>query len=98
MAIGLEDTVAYYNTPESVDGAWYVFIADESDTMIAHAAVPANVGLHANEILGPGGYPAGTQVAAAATEEGAWTDFINPSTGAFQSSAARRTDLWLRLV
>ena len=86
-AIGLEDTVAYYNTPESVDGAWYVFIADESDTMIAHAAVPANVGLHANEILGPGGYPAGTQVAAAATEEGAWTDYtyINPSTGAFQS-------------
>lgn len=86
-AIGLEDTVAYYNTPESIDGAWYVFIADENDIMIAHAAVPANVGLPPEQILGPGGYPAGAQVAAAATIEGAWTDYtyINPSTGAFQS-------------
>ncbi len=86
-AIGLEDAVAYYNTPESIDGAWYVFIADENDIMIAHAAVPANVGLPPEEILGPGGYPAGAQVAGAATTEGAWTDYtyVNPSSGAFQS-------------
>ena len=86
-AIGLDDTVAYYNTPESIDGQWYVFIADENDVMLAHAAVPANVGLHADQILGPGGYPAGTQVAAAASDEGAWTDYtyVNPSTGGFES-------------
>ena len=56
-AIGLEDTVAFYNTPESIDGAWYVFIGDENDVMLAHAAVPRNVGLRFDEILGPGGYP-----------------------------------------
>ncbi len=86
-AVGLADTVAYYNTPDSIDGQWYVFVFDENDTMLAHAAVPANVGLHADQILGPGGYPAGAQVVAAAADEGAWTDYayVNPSTGAFES-------------
>ncbi len=86
-AIGLEQTVAYYNTPESIDGQWYIFIGDKNDVLIASAAMPADVGLHADQILGPGGYPAGAQVAAAATAEGAWTDYtyINPATGAFQS-------------
>lgn len=86
-AHGLQAAIDFYNSPESIDGQWYVFIADENDVMLAHAAVPANVGLHADQILGPGGYPAGTQVAAAATEAGAWTDYtyINPATGAFQS-------------
>ena len=36
-AVGLEDTVAYYNTTESVDGQWYVFMIDEDGTAIAHA-------------------------------------------------------------
>jgi signal transduction histidine kinase len=86
-AIGLEDTIAFYNTLESIDGQWYVFIADENDVMIAHAAVPENVGKPPEQIVGPGGYPAGAQVAAAATAEGAWTDYtyVNPATGAFQS-------------
>ena len=86
-AIGLEDTVAFYNTPESIDGAWYVFIGDENVVVLAHAAVPKNVGQRFDEILGPGGYPAGAQVAAAAVEGGSWTEYmyINPAAGAFQS-------------
>ena len=39
-AVGLEDTVAYYNTKASVDGQWYIFIFDENDTMLVHAANP----------------------------------------------------------
>ena len=35
-AIGREDTVAYYNKKESVDGQWYVFIVDEDGYTIAH--------------------------------------------------------------
>ena len=31
-ALDLEDTVAYYNTEESVDGQWYVFMIDEDGT------------------------------------------------------------------
>ena len=86
-ALGLAATIAYYNTPESIDGDWYVFIGDENDVMLAHAAIPENVGLHFDDVLGRGGYPAGAQAAAAATEEGAWTDFtfISPAAEAFQS-------------
>ena len=72
---GREATVAYYNSPESVDGQWYVFIGDENDIMIAHATVPENVGLHFNDVISPDGYPAGAQVAAAAVDGGAWTTY-----------------------
>jgi len=82
--LGRDGTVAYYNSAESMDGQWYVFIGDENDVMIAHAAVPANVGLHYNEVISPtDGYPAGAQVAAAAVEGGAWTTYtyLNAATG-----------------
>ena len=85
-AAGLDSTVAYYNTPEGVDGQWYVFIVDESRTMVAHAD-PAQVGLPVNDILGPNGYPSGAAVAATADEDGAWFDytFLNLDTGTVQT-------------
>ena len=85
-ADGLASTVAYYNTPESVDGQWYVFIADESGTMVAHAD-PDRVGLPTDDILGPNGYPSGAAVAATADEDGAWFDytFLNLATGTVQT-------------
>ena len=80
---GRDATIDYYNSPESVDGQYYVFIGDENDMMIAHAPVPANVGKHFNDVISPDGYPAGAQVAAAAVEGGAWTTYtyLNASTG-----------------
>ena len=59
VALGLEETVAYYNTKESVDGQWYVFIIDENQTIIAHAPDPDLVGKHVSQALGPNSYPAG---------------------------------------
>ena len=81
--LGREGTIAYYNSPESIDGQWYVFIGDENDVMIAHATVPANVGKHFNDVISPDGYPAGAQVAASAVEDGAWTTYtyLNAATG-----------------
>ncbi len=35
-AEGPEATLDYYNSLESVDGQWYVFIIDSDDTVIAH--------------------------------------------------------------
>ena len=85
-AHGLKATIEFYNTPESIDGDWYVFIGDENDVMLAHAAIPENVGLHFDDVLGRGGYPAGAQAAAAATAEGGWTEytFFSPAAEAFQ--------------
>ena len=84
---GLDATVAYYNSEESVDGQYYVFIGDENDVMVAHATIPANVGKRYDEIVSADGYPAGAQVAAAATEDGAWTSYIypNPATGSVET-------------
>ena len=87
-ATGLEDTLAYYNSPESIDGQWYIFMGDtQSGTLIANAANPALVGRHRTEIVGPSGYPTGAAVAASADEDGAWFDytFTNPATGAVET-------------
>ena len=84
-AVGLEDTVAYYNTTESVDGQWYVFMIDEDGTVIAHAN-PALVGQLASDV-GPNNYPTGAAVAASADENGAWFDytFTNPATDSVET-------------
>ena len=85
-ALGLEETVAYYNTKESVDGQWYVFMIDEDETVIAHAN-PALVGQRASDITGPNNYPTGAAVAATADENGAWFDytFTNPATASVET-------------
>ena len=85
-AVGLEDTVAYYNTGESVDGQWYVFMMDEDGMVIAHAN-PALVGQLASDVLGPNNYPTGAAVAASADENGAWFDytFTNLATGSVET-------------
>ena len=83
---GLDSTVAYYNTGESVDGQWYVFMMDEYGTVIAHAN-PALVGQLASDVLGPNNYPTGAAVAASADENGAWFDytFTNLATGSVET-------------
>lgn len=79
---GREAMLAFYNSPESVDGQWYMFIFDEDDIIVAHEN-PELVGLTAAEVNGPDGYPAGRMVVAVAREAGAWVDyqFNNPATG-----------------
>ena len=80
---GLEATLEYYNSPESVDGEWYVFIFDEEDRLIAHAN-QALLGMDLKGELGVDstGYRFG-EVMAGATERGLWVDyvFLNPATG-----------------
>ncbi len=75
-AKGREATVAYYNTPESVDGEWYVFIFDESDQLIAHAN-PDLIGMDLKGDLGldTTGYRFG-DLMLTATEEGLWVDYV----------------------
>ena len=103
---GLDATVAYYNTKESVDGQWYVFIIDENQTIIAHAPDPDLVGKHVSQALGPNSYPTGSAVAASADQDGAWFDYTyaNPASGRLCGDQAlldgdpRRHYLRLRLV
>ena len=89
-AKGREATVAYYNSPQSVDGEWYVFIFDENDQLIAHAN-PELLGQDLKEDLGldSTGFRFGDEILKA-TEEGLWVDyvFLNPATGAEETKHA----------
>ena len=80
---GRETAIAYYNSPESVDGEWYVFIIDENDQPVAHAN-PAILGRNLKGDLGVDvtGYRFGDAMLAA-TEEGRWVDYVfeNLTTG-----------------
>ena len=84
---GLDATVAYYNTRESVDGQWYVFILDQNDMMLAHAPNPDLVGRPASYAVGPNNFPAGEAVVAVADEDGAWFSytFTNPNSGTVEA-------------
>jgi hypothetical protein len=85
-AEGREATLAFYNSPESVDGEWYLFIIGEEAEVLAHAAIPENVGLIVKKPLGvdANGYDFGA-VMLAATEEGSWVSYVyvNPARGGY---------------
>ena len=83
---GLQATLDYYNSPDSIDGQWYVFIAN-TDIILANAAVPSIVGTSSLDTRGADGYPIGQHLSAVATEEGAWGDYywVNPESGETQT-------------
>ena len=84
---GLDAAVAFYATEESIDGQWYIFILDENDIMLAHAANLELVGQPASAAVGPNNYPAGEAVVAVADQDGAWFSytFPNPASDAVET-------------
>ena len=80
---GRDATLEHYNSLESVDGQWYVFIIDADDTVIAHYD-NERLGRDANDPIYSdiNGYFYGPDLLSA-TEEGKWVGyaFQNPGTG-----------------
>jgi len=82
-AEGLDATVAHYNTPESVEGQWYVFIFDEADRLLTHPD-PSLLG---DDLKGPLGTDITGRVFGLemlqADEDGIWVSyiFVNPANG-----------------
>ena len=83
---GRDAAIAFYNTPESMDGEWYLFIIGEDAEVLAHTAIPDNVGLFVRAPLGidANGYDFGAAMLAA-TEQGIWVRYVyeNPARGGF---------------
>ena len=79
---GREAALDFYNSPESVEGQWYIFILDENDLVVAHLN-PDRLGARGDEVTAPDGYPFGRMVNAVASPHGAWVDYplINPVSG-----------------
>ena len=78
---GLDAIVAYYNTKESVDGQWYVFIIDPDGYTIAHHN-PQFRGRDPSLRVDATGYFYGDDLLSA-TEAGHWVDYVllNPESG-----------------
>lgn len=75
---GRETMIAYYNSPASIDGQWYVFIADENNIYLAHPVKPEFMGRDITQIPGIDGTLIGAEIAMA-TEEGRWTNYLWPN-------------------
>ena len=84
---GLDATLAHYNSAQSIDGQWYVFIIDENDLVIGHPD-PERRGLDVKGWVGTdaNGYEFGPEMLAA-TEEGKWVSYVyrNPESGGIGS-------------
>ena len=80
-ALGLERTVAYYNSRESVDGQWYVFIINQHGITIGHHNAMFR-GRDPSLRVDATGYFYGDDLLSA-TEAGRWVDYVllNPETG-----------------
>ena len=89
-AEGLDDVLAHYNSPSSVDGQWYVFIIDGDDTVIGHYD-PDRRGLDVKGWVGTdiNGYNFGPEMLAA-TEAGRWVPYVyvNPAQGTLGDQGA----------
>ncbi len=85
-ADGLDETVDYYNSMDSTTGQWYMFIADENGTLLAHGANQDLVGVPLSDVKGENGYPSGRIAADDADEDGEWSEYVffNPDTGRSQ--------------
>ena len=79
---GLDSTVAYYNSRDSMDGQFYLFMMDENDIYLVHPFIPDLIGTDIKDVVGKDidgndGYELGKAIAQA-TEEGIWVEYLWP--------------------
>ena len=97
QAQGLDAALAHYNSPQSIDGQWYVFIIDENDLVIAHPD-PGRLGLDLNGWVGTdaNGYEYGPAMLSA-TEDGKWVSYVyrNPESGGIGTGDFELKNVWV---
>ena len=76
---GLEATVAHYNSPESIDGSYWLMMVDPQGVIVVAGAEQALVGLDARQFRGiVAGEPIGESLLSA-TEDGHWFKYLWPN-------------------
>ena len=76
---GLEATVAHYNSPESIDGSYWLMMVDPQGVIVVAGAEQALVGVNASLFRGiVAGEPIGESLLSA-TEEGHWFKYLWPN-------------------
>ena len=76
-AEGLEATIAYHNSPQSLDGQFYLFLIGADDIYLAHPVFAHLIGTDIKDVVGSDGYELGKDIAEA-TEEGIWVEYLWP--------------------
>ena len=74
---GREATISHYDSRESVDGQFYLFLIGADDIYLAHPIFPHLKGTDIKDVVGSDGYELGKEIAKA-TEEGHWVDYLWP--------------------
>ena len=75
---GLEAMVEYYNSRESIDGQFYLFMMDENDIYLVHPIFPHLVGTDIKDVVGSDGQELGKEIAQA-TGDGIWVEYLWPN-------------------
>ena len=74
---GLEATIEHYNSQESLDGQFYLFLIGADDNYLAHPIFPHLIGTDIKDVVGSDGQELGNEIAQA-TEEGIWVEYLWP--------------------
>ena len=75
---GLDATIAHYNSRDSMDEQFYLFLIDENDIYLAHPIFPHLIGTDVKDVVGSNGYELGREIARA-TEDGHWVNYLWPN-------------------
>ncbi len=75
---GLDATIAFYDSPASLDGEFYLFLIGADDLYLAHPILPHLKGTDIKAVIDSSGYALGVEIAKA-TAEGHWVDYLWPN-------------------
>ena len=74
---GLDATIARYNSRESLEGQFYLFLIGADDNYLVHPIFPHLKDTDIKNVVGSDGYELGKEIARA-TAEGHWVDYLWP--------------------
>ena len=74
---GLDATIAFYDSWQSLDGQFYLFLIGADDNYLAHPIFPHLKGADIKDVVASDGYALGKEIAKA-TAEGHWVDYLWP--------------------
>ena len=76
-ADGIDAVIAHYNSQDSLDGQFYLFLIGEDDLYLAHPVFAHLIGSDIKDVVGSDGQELGKEIAQA-TEEGVWVEYLWP--------------------
>ena len=74
---GLDAAITYYNSEDSLEGQFYLFLIGQDDLYLAHPIFPHLIGTDIKDVVGSDGQELGKEIAQA-TEEGVWVEYLWP--------------------